>query len=58
MFKVTQVGDGYKISIGTGRPVLTRFLEEVHNALNHYYQVNHYGSPNPRCPFCTHQIHD
>jgi len=60
MFKVSHGGCGFRISIGDHRPADARNLEEVHEALDHYYagsvgDKGHHGpgpAGRPDCPFC------
>jgi hypothetical protein len=60
MFKVSHGGCGFRISIGDHRPADARNLEEVHEALDHYYagsvgDKGHHGPGpvgRPACPFC------
>jgi len=55
MFKVYHRGNGYRISTGDYRPANARNVEEVKQALAHYYEVAHMGPPEAYadiCPFC------
>jgi len=60
MFKVSQRGNGFQISVGDHRPTVAPNLEEVHEALDHYYagsagDKGHHGPGpvgRPGCPFC------
>jgi len=58
MFKVYQRGNGYRISVGDHRPTNARDLNEVEEALEHYYcggaSGRYHDAPGARtaCPFC------
>jgi len=50
MFKVDSYGgQGYKISIGTGQTTRARSIDEVIEALKHYFAKFHKKTI---CPFC------
>ena len=56
MFKVSRRGNGYRISVGDHRPTDARNLDEVREALDHYYGGEHYRALHTiaveGCPFC------
>lgn len=57
MFKVYRDNIGYRISIGDHRPAKARDLDEVKEALDHYYggtSGHYHAGPAARtgCPFC------
>ena len=53
MFKVSRRGNGFRISIGNHRPADACTIDEVKEALEHYYTVSHYPLGHVHtCPFC------
>ena len=52
MFKVTNWGRYYKVSVGDHRPVKAYSIEGIQRAVEHYYGAGHYPIPNATCPFC------
>ncbi len=55
MFSVVLYNQGYRISVGDGKPASARSLAEVQQALAHYYGSKDHRPDADACPFC-HQV--
>ena len=51
-FTVTRRGNGFRISVGDGRPVYAETVEEIAQALRHYHAQPWHEKPVEDCPFC------
>ncbi len=51
-FTVTQRGNKFHISVGDGRPTEATGVEEVIEAIRHYWGKPYHSSTRKSCPFC------
>ncbi len=51
-FTVTDYRAGFRISVGDGYPALARDVDEICEAVRHYWAKPRHAAKRDGCPFC------